>query len=81
MDANGDGEIDFIEFQAAINSLGLDWDHTRCWQVFRKMDTDASGTLDLEEFEAVIVKVEAILQGNPDADSNEILRLTFSAIA
>jgi len=80
MDLDGDGQIDFVEFQAAINSLGLGWDEQETWRVFCNIDVDKSGALDLDEFEAVIRKVESILTSNPDADSRDILRLTFENI-
>lgn len=80
LDQDGDGLIDFFEFQTSIAHIGLNWDEQTSYKVFKKIDADGNGTLDQEEFMAVMEQVENILDDYPDASPDEILKSALEAI-
>lgn len=48
-DRNGSGTIDFEEFKAAMENLGLFLTETRLQKLFQACDLDRSGTVELDE--------------------------------
>lgn len=80
MDQDGDGFIDFYEFQTSIAHIGLDWDEQTTYKVFKKIDVDGSGKLEQEEFMAVMEQVENILDDYPEATPDEILKAALETI-
>ncbi|MEJ2087816.1 MAG: EF-hand domain-containing protein [Gammaproteobacteria bacterium] len=49
-DTNGDGTIQFGEFQALLANLGSEMDREECRIGFREVDTDGDGVIDFNEF-------------------------------
>lgn len=80
LDQDGDGLIDFFEFQTSIAHIGLNWDEQTSYKVFKKIDTDGNGTLDQEEFMAVMEQVENILDDYPEATPDEVLKAALETI-
>lgn len=48
--------------------------------MFKKIDTDGNGTLDQEEFMAVMEQVENILDDYPEATPDEVLKAALETI-
>ncbi|MGD8416708.1 MAG: EF-hand domain-containing protein [Pseudomonadales bacterium] len=49
-DSNGDGTIQFQEFEALLQNLGFEMEHEACRIGFRELDTDRDGVIDFDEF-------------------------------
>ena len=52
-DVNGDGKIDFSEFQQALASLGIEMKPLEAREVFEVIDQDRSGCINIHEFRSV----------------------------
>ena len=70
LDKDGGGELDRRETRRALKELGIDPDSKLVQRQVKKFDSDGSGSLDLEEFEAF---VDSILRAEDDPDSAAIL--------
>ena len=49
-DANRDGRIDFQEFSALLDELGLGYEEAQVRSAFTSLDTDSNGQIDFKEF-------------------------------
>ena len=54
IDTDGSGDIDAEELCTAFNNLGIEATASEAEQVLRRYDADASGSIDIAEFEALI---------------------------
>lgn len=57
-DADGSGEIDPKEFKKLVISLGIEVDEKKIYALYKEIDTNRSGTIDLQEFTAMMMKYE-----------------------
>lgn len=78
IDKNQDGAIDLQEFKTAVKELGLDWDDAKTESVLRKIDTDGSGDISLNEFGQVLY---AALDAFPNKPVEDILRSSLTNYA
>ena len=70
LDINGDGNIDMDEFKQGLQRLEVQLNDADLSRVFNYIDADKSGTLEMEEFEAVLAEHRSSFslsntQGNP----------------
>ena len=56
LDKNKDGDITTSELGAAMKSIGLSPSEAELQDMIKSVDADASGTLDFNEFQVMIVK-------------------------
>jgi len=49
-DRDGDGHIDFSEFSALLDELGLGYTEAQARSAFESLDGDHNGTIDFYEF-------------------------------
>lgn len=78
IDKNQDGAIDINEFKVAVKELGLDWDDDKTVAVLRKIDTDGSGDISLNEFGQILY---AAINAFPTKNVEEILRSSLTHYA
>ena len=57
-DSDGDGVMDANEMRHCLRSLGLMVDNDEAIEVLRKYDSDASGSIDINEFVGVVLDLE-----------------------
>ena len=53
-DADGSCEIDAKEFKKLVKSLGLEMNNKKIRELMKKIDVNGSGTIDMEEFTAMM---------------------------
>ncbi len=49
-DRDGDGHIDFTEFSALLDELGLGYEEAQARAAFTALDGDRNGQIDFDEF-------------------------------
>lgn len=50
MDDDGNKSLSFEEFRKGLNDAGLELTEEEVWYLFKKFDTDHSGSINMEEF-------------------------------
>lgn len=73
-DSDGSGEIDPKEFKKLVMSLGIEVDDKKIYALYKEIDTNRSGTIDLQEFTAMMIKYEF----NRDSPVEQHLENTFN---
>lgn len=68
-DGDGDGKIDLKEFQQVFMAVGRGSD-ADCAEVFRRLDTDGSGTLSRREFHRAVE--DFFYSDDPNAPGNQL---------
>ena len=58
-DPNGDGEIDMHEFRTNVKSLGLQATNEEIDTLFRSLDEDGGGSLDMNEIKHALTNLQA----------------------
>jgi len=76
LDVDGDGRIDYSELVAGVITFFDDHLDVQLWKVFTSMDTDGSGTLELDEIRTLLKQGELHNLGlvPPEADIERTLR-------
>jgi calmodulin len=72
-DADGSGEIDNIEFEKLVISLGLELDKGKIRDLYKEIDSNRSGSIDMDEFTDMMLKLE--FSNNPSFVYSHLLNL------
>ncbi len=57
-DADGSGEIDTGEFEKLVISLGIELDKNKIRDLYKEIDSNRSGTIDLVEFTEMMIRYQ-----------------------